>query len=531
MHDERPLPPAARPIDVGELADVLQGSVRGGRVQICDIVDHDGAPELDAPGVLFASRPSRRPGADDELKSRAARERAVQRGAVAVLAEEGSPTDDLGVPVISVPDVNAALGPAAAAVHRYPSRSLPIVLVTGTDGKTTTTFMTRAALEAATGRTVGMLSTIHRLVGGQVEPSRLTTPEAAELQRQLRRMVEAGDRAAVMEASSIALAQDRLRGVEGAVGVFTNLTPEHLDVHSDMEAYFAAKELLFIDGYVSTGVINVDTEAGRRMAESARRARIRVVTVSPSGDVGSADLHTVRRMGPTRAEASVHGQVVEVVTGLPGAHNLANAMGALAAAIEIGEDRDAALRGIAELSCVPGRLERIDDPRESIAAFVDYAHTPAALDVAVRTGREIAMASGGRLCVIAGCGGDRDPHKRSPMGRIVARGADLPIFTTDNPRTEDPRQIIEAMLADVPAARRDQVLVELDREAAIAAAVRELGPGDVLIVAGKGHEAEQIGPHGSRPFDDRDVLARALASQDRLAAPVACAPQQASAPR
>jgi UDP-N-acetylmuramoyl-L-alanyl-D-glutamate--2,6-diaminopimelate ligase len=423
---------------------------------------------------------------------------------------------DLNVPTLRVPDVHTALGPCAALVHGHPSRRLPIVLVTGTDGKTTTTFMTAAAISRALGRRVGMLTTIHSQIGGELTPSTLTTPEAPAIQRSLRRILEAGDGAAVLEASSIALVQHRLDGVQGRIGVFTNLTPEHLDVHGDMDTYFRAKELLFIGDFVESSVINVDTDAGCRMAASASGAGVRVVSVSPSGSDPRADVALVQRTGPQSATIRVGTTTWDLSLAMPGAHNVANALCAVGVAMELGLDPAETIAGIADLPGVPGRLERITDPQGLIWAYVDYAHTPAALAVAVQACREVATATGGRLFVLAGCGGDRDQHKRGPMGQVVAAGADVAIFTSDNPRSEDPKIIAKDMLVGLDQAQLARVIVDLNRRSAIRRAIEEAREGDVVLVAGKGHEREQIKATGREPFDDRAEVANALANRSHV---------------
>jgi UDP-N-acetylmuramoyl-L-alanyl-D-glutamate--2,6-diaminopimelate ligase len=483
---------------------------------VLDVVDDDRAPQLDGDDVLFASRPSRSPRPDSARREADSLREAVRRGAVAVMVGPRVDVTHLGVPALRVPDVHTALGPCSAAVHGHPSRRLPIVMVTGTDGKTTTTFMASAAISRVLGRGVGMLTTIHSQIGGELAPSTLTTPEAPAIQRSLRRILDAGDGAAVLEASSIALVQHRLHGVEGRIGVFTNLTPEHLDVHGDMDTYFRAKELLFIGGFVKSGVINVDTDAGRRMAASASGAGVRVVSVSPSGSDTRADVALVQRTGPQSATIRVGPTTWDLSLAMPGAHNVANALCAVGVALELGLDPAEAIAGIADLPGVPGRLERITDPEGLISAYVDYAHTPAALAVAIQACREVATATGGRLFVLAGCGGDRDQHKRQPMGQVVAAGADLAIFTSDNPRSEDPEVIAKAMLAGLDRAQLARVRVDLDRRIAIRRAIEDAREGDVVLVAGKGHEREQVKATGRESFDDRAEVATALANRSHV---------------
>ena len=360
------------------------------------------------------------------------------------------------------------------------------------------------------GGVTGLVGTVETRVAGEVLPSVRTTPEAPDLQALLALMVERGCDAATMEVSSHALALGRVDGTTYDVAVFTNLSQDHLDFHPTMEDYFAAKADLFTPARSRHGVVDVDDEWGRLLA---RTATVPVTTVSPSGadadwravDVElTADGSTFRAVGPA-------GREVAVTVQLPGRFNVANALLAVVALDIAGVPLDAAAAGVAALAGVPGRMERIDSGQPFLA-LVDYAHTPDAVRTLVE---EVRTVTTGRVVVVLGCGGDRDPFKRPLMGQVVASLADVAVLTSDNPRSEDPDAIIEAMLqgvATVPASERAEIVVEPDRAKAIAAAVARVGAGDAVVVAGKGHEQGQEIAGVVRPFDDREVLRALLAS-------------------
>jgi UDP-N-acetylmuramoyl-L-alanyl-D-glutamate--2,6-diaminopimelate ligase len=392
---------------------------------------------------------------------------AVDRGAVALVVERR--LDDLDVPQLIVPSVRAAMGPAAADFFGRPSDVLEIVGVTGTNGKTTTAFLLHAILEAA-GRKPALLTNIRRVVGGEERPIGLNTPEAIDLQRLLREMLDAGDRSCVMEATSIGGAQGRLAGTRFRVLVFTNLTQDHLDFHGTMEAYFAAKRALFDQADVA--VVNVDDEWGRRLAADLPDA----IPFSGADDLG-AELR------------------------LRGRFNVENAAGAAAASRALGIDAAVIRQGLESVADVPGRFESIE-AGQRFSVIVDYAHTPDSLENVLRAARELGP---GRLTVVFGAGGDRDREKRPLMGRVAAARADRAIVTTDNPRSEDARVIAEEVA-------NGQLEIVIDRRAAIEHALADANEGDVVVIAGKGADTEMEIGGRFVPFDDR-VVAREVLSR------------------
>ena len=392
---------------------------------------------------------------------------AVQRGAVALVVERPL---DLPVPQLVVADSRRAMAPAAVDFFGDPSRELDVAAVTGTNGKTTTAFLLHAILREA-GRRPGLLTNIERRVGGEVRPSQLNTPEAIDLQRLFRHMVDAGDGSCAMEATSHASVQGRLDRTRFAVLVFTNLTHEHLDFHGTMEDYFDAKRRLFAQA--ERAVVNVGNEWGRRLAAEL-----------PDAIAFDAD---VDRLG---AELRLQGRF-----------NLENALGAAAAARALGVDEDAVRRGIESVRVVPGRFEEVDEG-QPFRVVVDYSHKPDALDNVLRAARGLAR---GRVICVFGCGGDRDRTKRPVMGRIAAKLADRAIVTSDNPRSEDPLAIIDEIVAGAP-----ELEIEPNRRTAIELAVGAAREGDVVLIAGKGHEQGQEVAGRVLPFDDREVAREAL---------------------
>ncbi len=423
---------------------------------------------------------------------------AVEAGAVALVVER-----ELGLDVaqVVVADARAAMAPLAARFWGDPSGELRVVGVTGTNGKTTTAFLVREILEAA-GVQCGLLGTVRQVVGGAEEEVERTTPEAIDLQGTFRRMLEAGDEACVMEVSSHALALHRADAIHFEVGLFTNLTQDHLDFHADMEDYFRSKRLLFEMG-PKTSIVNVDDPYGRRLAEE-----FECVTFSVEG--AQADFATREA---TFDAAGAHftvntppvGGGIEVRTGLPGHFNVANALGAFAAASALGIPADVAAAGLAQAERVPGRFEPVDEGQD-FAVLVDYAHTPDSLENVLRAARRLTA---GRVISVFGAGGDRDRDKRPKMGRAGAAGADLAIVTSDNPRSEEPGAIIEEVVGGIENGAAFEV--EPDRRAAIFRALREAKAGDTVVIAGKGHEQGQEFEHGRKiPFDDREVAREEL---------------------
>ncbi|HUL99885.1 MAG TPA: UDP-N-acetylmuramoyl-L-alanyl-D-glutamate--2,6-diaminopimelate ligase [Mycobacterium sp.] len=437
---------------------------------------------------------------------------AVAAGAVAVLTDPPGaamvPTD---VPVLVHPAPRSVLGAAASLVYGDPSSRLRVIGVTGTSGKTTTTYLVEAGLRAA-GRHAGLVGTVGVRVDGTDRPSVLTTPEAPALQALLAAMIEQQVDTVVMEVSSHALALGRVDGVRFAVAGFTNLSRDHLDFHPSMQEYFDAKARLFDAGSplrAETAVVCIDDDAGRAMAARA----VRPVTVSGEGAEANwraVDIRATPAGGQQFVAVDPDGRRHQVAIRLPGRYNVTNSLLALALLHAVGVPPEEAAPGLADAQ-VPGRLESVDRG-QSFMAFVDYAHKPGALQAVLEN---LRRHTGGRLAVVFGAGGDRDPGKRNPMGRVAAQWADLVVVTDDNPRSEDPAAIRAAILAGAADANSDAQILEIgDRRAAIAHAVGWARPGDVVLIAGKGHETGQTAHGVTRPFDDREELAAALARSE-----------------
>jgi UDP-N-acetylmuramoyl-L-alanyl-D-glutamate--2,6-diaminopimelate ligase len=444
------------------------------------------------PGDLYAALPGARVhGADFAAQ-------ALASGACAVLTDRaGASRLDSGlVPVLVADDPRSVLGAVARWVHGDPGAGMRLIGITGTNGKTTSAFLVEAGLSAAGHRT-GLLGTVLTRIGDDVVPSVRTTPEAPDLQALLAVMRERGTTAVAMEVSSHALALGRVDGVRFDVAGFTNLSQDHLDFHASMEEYEAAKASLFTPARARTGVVNVDDPAGRRIV---RAAEIPLVTFGTDADWTAREVDL--RPDGSRFRLLGPGVDVRARVQLPGAFNTANAVAALACLVHAGVPVDDAVRGVGDCSGVPGRMERVD-VGQPFLALVDYAHTPDAVTRLVQAARGLAR---GKVVVVLGCGGDRDRAKRPLMGAAAAT-ADLAVLTSDNPRSEDPLAILEQMAQGAPDAVR-----EPDRRAAIALAVRAVGPGDVVVVAGKGHETGQEVGGVTTPFDDRVVLREVLSS-------------------
>jgi UDP-N-acetylmuramoyl-L-alanyl-D-glutamate--2,6-diaminopimelate ligase len=492
-----PRPGHVEPRSLGELADLAGGRLVGADVAVTGITSTSGRAR---PGDLFAALPGR------ACHGAQFAPEALASGAIAVLTDAAGAAMLPAGPVVVVDDVRARLGEVSAEVYGRPSQGLSVLGVTGTSGKTTTTFLVRAGLAAA-GRSSGLIGTVATMIGDDAVKTGFTTPEAPDVQALLAVMRERGADTVAMEVSSHALAMGRTDGIEFAVGAFTNLSQDHLDFHADMEDYFAAKARLF-DGRARRPVIVVDDEWGRRLAASVGPS---AVTVSTSGSDATWRASGVHAEPDGSTAFRVHGPGVDLAAGcrVPGAYNVANALLALAVLDASGVPPQVAAPAIAAAS-VPGRMERID-LGQPFLAIVDYSHKPAAVDGALRALRPLTQ---GRLIIVLGCGGDRDRAKRPMMGEVAARDADLLIVTDDNPRSEDPAAIRAAMLAGVPAELRERVLEIGDRAEAIEAAVAAAGPHDTVLVAGKGHETGQEVAGVVHPFDDRNVVRRAI--QERI---------------
>ena len=420
---------------------------------------------------------------------------AIERGAVALVAEH---LVDVAAPQLVVDDVRTAMAVAADLFFGEPSSELEVAGVTGTNGKTTTTFLLRAVLDAA-GRRPGLVGTVEWIVGGELRPAPFTTPEAIDLQRLLREMLDAGDRSVALEASSHGSALRRLDRVRFGALVFTNLSQDHLDLHGTMEDYFQAKRRLFVGAQPPPAAVNVGSPWGRRLAdELAESHRAPLVTF---GLGGGAEIR------PEGLTSDAHGSRfraggIDVELRLPGHFNVENALGAVAAGVLLDLDEDALAAGIGAVDDVPGRFERIDEG-QPFTVLVDYAHTPESLETVLQSARALGE---GRVIVVFGAGGDRDRSKRAHMGEVAARGSDLAIVTSDNPRSEDPLAIIQDVLQGTGV----DVEIDPDRRSAIRRAVALAEPGDTVVIAGKGHEQGQDVAGVVHPFDDRDVVRKEL---------------------
>ena len=403
-------------------------------------------------------------------------DRAIDSGAAALVVEKPVASR---VPQIIVEDSRGAMAAAALEFFGHPTEELEIAAVTGTNGKTTTAFLLYSILEAA-GRKPGLLGTIESRIGGEVRPAVRTTPEAIDLQRAFREMLDVGDRSAAMEATSHGSELGRLVGIRFSTLAFTNLTQDHLDLHGTMEAYFEAKRRLFLEGR-PPAAINVGDEWGRRLATDRPDALT----------YGFAD------------DAEIRPDALDGIDlKLKGRFNVENALAALASGRLLGIDDDAIARGLEAVDGVPGRFEAVDEG-QPFTVLVDYAHTPDSLENVLTTARELTP---GRLICVFGCGGDRDREKRPLMGKIASDLADVPIVTSDNPRSEDPGAIIDEIVAGIGG----DVEIIQDRRSAIAYAIEAAGPGDVVVIAGKGHEQGQQFRDRTVPFDDREVAREAL---------------------
>jgi UDP-N-acetylmuramoyl-L-alanyl-D-glutamate--2,6-diaminopimelate ligase len=444
------------------------------------------------PGALFVCVPGQRADGHDFAEA------AVERGAVALLVERSLP---LAAPQLVVEDARLAMALAADVFFGRPTRELEVVGVTGTNGKTTTAFLLYSILAAA-GRRPGLLGTVEMRVGGERRAVTRTTPEAIDLQRIFRELLDAGDLSCAMEASSHGSELKRLVGTRFRALVFTNLSQDHLDLHGTMEAYYDAKRRLFIepdvDGHRPAAVVNVADPSGRRLADELRGLGGRVLTFGLADDV---DVEA-EMLELTPSATSFRAAGLFLQPRLRGRFNVENVLGAVAASRLLEIPDEAIVRGIEHVTGVPGRFESVDEG-QLFAVLVDYAHTPEALENVLVEARR--LASGRVLCVF-GCGGDRDRAKRPLMGEVVARLADRAIVTSDNPRSEEP----EAIIDEIRVGMDGKETVEPDRAAAIALAVETAAEGDVVVIAGKGHEQGQEFRDRTIPFDDREVARDAL---------------------
>jgi UDP-N-acetylmuramoyl-L-alanyl-D-glutamate--2,6-diaminopimelate ligase len=501
-------------LKLDELARLLNAKAVAGRLEgEARDVTHDS--RACAPGSVFVAVRG------EKVDGHRFIPQAIGSGAVAIVSEQsaaasgdcnGVSTNDLldRAAWIEVSDARAAMASAAAAVHDYPSERLKLVGITGTNGKTTTAHLIDSIIRVAEG-TSAMFGTINHRIGDREETARHTTPEAADIQRMLAEAVTAGCRSAVMEISSHAIELRRAQGLKLAAAVFTNLTRDHLDYHKTMESYFAAKKKLF-DGSLGSAphasIINIDDEHGRNLLDEAKGETI-TYGFDSAADVSTDDFRLIA--GGTAFTAVTPAGRIEIASPLVGRPHVYNTLAAIATGLALGFDLEAAGRGVADCRLVRGRFEqvRLEDARSSeFTVIVDYAHTDDALKNVLQTAREVAQPSG-RVITVFGCGGDRDRTKRAPMGEIAARLSDIAIVTSDNPRSEDPLAIIEDIEAGLKRTERSYLKLP-DRREAIFRAIDEARTGDVVLIAGKGHETYQILGDSTIHFDDSEVAREAM---------------------
>ncbi|MDQ3817624.1 MAG: UDP-N-acetylmuramoyl-L-alanyl-D-glutamate--2,6-diaminopimelate ligase [Acidobacteriota bacterium] len=491
-----------RRVTLEKVAEAVNGKLTGDEnTEVWDVT-HDSRQARE--GSLFAAVRGA------QLDAHRFIDRVMEQGAVGVISELEAPAN-FGGAWIQVGEIRRAMALAAAEVHNHPSRELQLVGITGTNGKTTTTYLVASIAEAA-GEPVAMTTTVEYRVDKERWKAERTTPEATDMQRILRRAVEAGCRMAVMESSSQAIDLHRCDALAYSVAVFTNLTRDHLDYHGTMENYFAAKRRLFdgsLGGTPRVSVINVDDERGRELARDLEVNGAKVIryALQQEADVTATEVeHSLEgmrfRLITPAGERNLHSPLV-------GRPHIYNILAATASGLALGYELDVIARAIESCAGAPGRFERVAHDGE-FAVVVDYAHTDDALINVLRTARDVVGS--GRVITVFGCGGDRDRSKRGPMGEAAATLSDVVILTSDNPRTEDPLQI----LADVERGMREAAKPYEkipDRREAITRAIREARAGDLVVIAGKGHEDYQIIGRETFHFDDKEVAREALAAR------------------
>jgi UDP-N-acetylmuramoyl-L-alanyl-D-glutamate--2,6-diaminopimelate ligase len=471
--------------------EVLQGSTT------CSLAGITSDSRKVKPGWAFVAIPGAK------VDGHAFITQALVHGATVLVVDRRLDLAAASATCLHVPDTRQALAHLAAAFFGQPSRQLRLIGVTGTNGKTTSTYLLEAVLQAH-GLTQGVLGTVSYRYAGYEQPADQTTPAAEQIQRMLREMVDAGVSYCAMEVSSHALAQHRVWGCQFAAALFTNLTQDHLDYHAHMSAYYAAKARLFTMYQPGVAVLNADDRAGQKLLHETR-APVITYGFSPASEVGVE--HLDMDANGIALTARIDRQHVRVHSHLIGRHNVYNILGVLATAKGLGLDLKPTMRGIERLRTVPGRFERVD-AGQPFSVLVDYAHTDDALRNVLQAARDIAT---GRLIVVFGAGGDRDRGKRPRMGRVTAQYADMAVITSDNPRTEVPMAIIRGIEAGFrETGQASQYRVIEDRARAIHEAIRLARAGDVVVIAGKGHEAYQIIGRERVSFDDRQVAAQAL---------------------
>ncbi len=483
-----------RTVSVADVAARIDGArvVGSGDVVLAGVV-HDSRRA--STGDLFVAIVGFRTDGHDHVPA------AIEAGAAAAVVERELAID---VPQIVVPDARAALAVASAAVYGDPSAELAVVGITGTNGKTTVSYMVESILAAA-GLTSAVVGTVGARVAGEDFPLERTTPEADDLQRLLAAAVARDAAAAVVEVSSHALELRRVDGIRFAIGAFTNLSRDHLDFHRTMDAYYEAKASLFVPDRVDQAVICIDDEAGRRIAARGVVPTITVSIEDPAADVVAGDIEVGTSGSSFVADLDGSGPVRFAVP-VTGRFNVRNALVAATIAIRLGIAPASIAAGLSSLRTIPGRLERVPGDRHVV---VDYAHTPDAVATVVAAARELTDS---RVIVVVGAGGDRDREKRPEMGRAAA-AADIAIITSDNPRSEDPASIVEAVAEGARSVPGAIVVDEPDRRAAIRRAIDIAGPDDLVLILGKGHERGQEIDGVVHPFDDRAVAAEILASR------------------
>jgi len=474
---------------LGELAATVTGTRLGdaAELEVSDVT-HDSRKVQ--PGALFVAIRGLVSNGNQFVDA------ARRRGAVAVVSEAPARP---GIPWLQVNDAREALATLSAETLGRPAAALTLVGVTGTNGKTTTAYLIDAALRAA-GRRVGLLGTVQYRIGDRLAEAVRTTPESSDLQKLFREMVDAACSHAVLEVSSHSLALKRVHGCAFQVAIFTNLTRDHLDFHGDMDLYFAAKRVLFDtllreDGHA---IVNADDD---RSAELARASRARVTSY---GIEHEADLRAeaiTLSLAGTSFRLRAPSGVFELRTPLLGRFNVQNLLAAFGACLALGLDAETTVRGLGTLRGVPGRMERVDAGQD-FTVVVDYAHTDDALKNLLETVRELKPR---RVLTVFGCGGDRDKTKRPLMGAVAARLSDVLVITSDNPRSEPPEAILEDIQRGINGYRKAERYVVVDRRDAIAKALEMAGPGDAVVIAGKGHETYQVLRDRTLPFDDRQV--------------------------
>lgn len=490
---------------LSDIAQELNAQLTGGETNVAivpanSVVTHDSRRVV--PGGIFVAIKGATSDGNNFVNQ------ATQRGALAVISESPQPADFSGV-WLQVADARAALAHTAAIVYGHPSRSLKLVGITGTNGKTTTAHLCEAIFRAA-GTVPAMMGTISHRIGEQEEVAEHTTPEASHIQEFLRRAVAAGVKYAVMEVSSIALDMRRADYLDFAVAAFTNLTQDHLDYHGTMEAYAAAKSKLFTEAK-GVAVINFDDAFGAQLAKTTS-AQVLSYAIDSRADI-TPDRNDFGVAGLSFTARTPVGNI-EIRSPLVGRPHAYNILCAVGISLALGIDTESIARGIGDSRGAAGRFERVSNADDDITVIVDYAHTPDALVNVLKTAR--ATANSGRVITVFGCGGDRDKTKRPQMGQDAARLSELVIATSDNPRNEDPMAILRDIEVGLKQTSENYELIE-DRREAINKAIAEAKAKDVIVIAGKGHEDYQILAGGKIHFDDREVAQEALRQRRRNA--------------